>query len=698
MEQKCKGGNGVSRRKFIKMVGAAGVATVGASRFPKISKAARDHSRMMDLNIGIGKCDITGPCAELGFLGYFDFEQTGLGIHSRLFSRAFVIEDLSSGKNVVIVCADMAFCSQSVQQAVIEKLKNHFGNLYTEKNVLISATHTHSGPGGYSHYLIYNGSMLGFNKQNFNCIVEGIFQSIVRAHGNKTKGTIFIAKGDVEDCGNNRSIKAYCNNPAAERNQYPASEYKEMTLIKFVKENGDAMGSLNWFAVHPTNMGQKNRLISGDNKGYAEELFEKEKGVISAFANSCSGDISPNVKYKGPPDGVHDFERTIECGKKQYEKAVELFDSATEELEGNLDYRQTYVDMSHCVISRISGPNDRTWPAAFGLSVTAGSSEDSIGFPIWPEGTTRENVQDDPNLIRKAISRFLPFIFELERPSSLDKEYIDGHAEKPILIALGLAKVRGIPLVPSIMPLQLIKLGSLVIIAHPGEMTTMAGRRMRKTVLDILESIGVKHSVVAALAGAYTGYTTTREEYAKQHYEGASTLFGPWTLDAYLQEHAKLADAIKNNTLVDPGPEPPDVSDSLISSPQPGVWFDDKPWNLEFGDVKKQVRSSYQPGEKVEVSFYGAHPNNDLRIEDTYLRVEKLSSDQWETAYTDKDFYTYFRWEREGLAKSIITIEWNIPLDQIPGIYRIRYFGNWKSGWTGEINPFIGVSKEFGVV
>jgi neutral ceramidase len=649
---------------------------------------------MMDLKIGIGKYDITGPCAELGFLGYFDFEQTGLGIHSRLFSRAFVIEDGASGKQVAMVCADMAFCSQSVQQAVIKKLKTHFGNLFTEKNVLISGTHTHSGPGGYSHYLIYNLSMLGFNKQHFNCMVDGIFQSIVKAHGNKTKGRIFIAKGDVECCGKNRSREAYLNNPAAERNQYSTEEHKEMTLLKFVKENGDAMGSLNWFAVHATNMGQKNRLISGDNKGYAEELFEKDKGVISAFANSCSGDISPNVKYLGPPDGVHDFERTVECGKGQYAKAVDLFDHATEELEGNLDYRQTYVDMSERFIS---GTNHRTWPAAFGLSVTAGSSEDSTGCPIWPEGMTGDDVEHDQKLARKALSRFLPFIFGIECPSSLEEEYKRGHWEKPIIMAVGLAKIRGVPLVPSIMPLQLIKLGSLVIIAHPGEMTTMAGRRMRKKVLDILESIGVKHAVVATLAGAFTSYTTTREEYEKQHYEGASTLFGPWTLDAYLQEHAKLAEAIKNNSDVNPGPVPPDLSDRLVSSLWPGVWFDDKPWNREFGDIKKQVRSSYHPGEKVEVSFYGAHPKNNLRIEDTYLRVEKLSSAQWETAYTDKDFCTYFRWKREGLAKSIITIEWNIPIDHISGTYRIRYFGDWKSFWTGKIKPFVGISNQFTV-
>ena len=646
----------------------------------------------MNLKIGLGKYDITGPCAELGFMGYWDFDQKGLGIHSRLFSRAVVIEDLSNEKSIVFVCADMGMCFQSIQQAVVERLKNRFGDLYNEKNVLISGSHTHCAPGGLSHYFIYNASMLGFNKQDFDCVVEGIFQSIVKAHESRSGGKVYIAKGDIEDCGNIRSKPAYMNNPKTERDLYNTPEFKEMTLIKFVKENGEAMGSLNWFAVHPTSMGQKNRLISGDNKGYALELFEKDKGVISAFANSCCGDISPNIKY-GVPDGIHDFERTVEFGTKQYKKAVDLFESASEELVGNIDFKQTFVDMSCCVIE---GTEKRTWPAAMGLGMTPGSSEDSEGLPIWPEGTTRENMDDDPELMKKALGRTLPVLFGVIWPSSLDKDFIEGHAEKPILIPLGLSEIGGRPLIPSIMPLQVIKLGSLVIIAHPGELTTMAGRRIRKKILDILESDGVQHAVVATYAGAFTSYTATREEYAMQHYEGASTLFGPYTLDAYLQENAKLAKAMKEKEQVDPGPEPPDYSNNQISL-QTGVWFDDKPWDKEFGEVKKEPKLEYKGGDKAEVSFYGAHPNNNLRTEDAFLKVERQNSDKWVTVYTDNDFCTVFRWKRDWIANSVITCEWNIPLDRSTGVYRIKYFGNWKSGWTGQIKAFSGLSREFRV-
>ena len=43
------------------------------------------------------------------------------------------------------------------------------------------------------------------------------------------------------------------------------------------------------------------------------------------------------------------------------------------------------------------------------------------------------------------------------------------------------------------------------------------------------------HVVIAGLANTYSSYVATFEEYGVQRYEGASTIFGPHTLDAYIQ-------------------------------------------------------------------------------------------------------------------------------------------------------------------
>ena len=40
---------------------------------------------------------------------------------------------------------------------------------------------------------------------------------------------------------------------------------------------------------------------------------------------------------------------------------------------------------------------------------------------------------------------------------------------------------------------------------------------------------------IAGLTNTYSSYVTTFEEYQAQRYEGASTIFGPHTLDAYIQ-------------------------------------------------------------------------------------------------------------------------------------------------------------------
>ena len=62
---------------------------------------------------------------------------------------------------------------------MIKKLKAIYGNMYTEENVCISGTHTHSGPGGYWQYVLFQLSTPnGFVEQNFNVIVDGIVESI----------------------------------------------------------------------------------------------------------------------------------------------------------------------------------------------------------------------------------------------------------------------------------------------------------------------------------------------------------------------------------------------------------------------------------------------------------------------------------------------------------------------------------------
>lgn len=72
---------------------------------------------------------------------------------------------------------------------------DRYGDIYTENNVAISGIHTHAGPGGYLQYVVYIVTSLGFVRQSFDVIVDGIEKSIVQAHENLRPGSIFVNKG-----------------------------------------------------------------------------------------------------------------------------------------------------------------------------------------------------------------------------------------------------------------------------------------------------------------------------------------------------------------------------------------------------------------------------------------------------------------------------------------------------------------------
>jgi neutral ceramidase len=653
--------------------------------------------------VGAGIHDITGPAAEIVMMGFAVGEQKTAGIHTRLRSRAYIVGD--AHKRVVFVNADLGMMFQMVKLKVAARIAQNpeLARYYHEQNILLSATHTHGGPGGYSGYFLYDFTINGFIKQHFETIVNGIYLSILKAHNNLEPGHILVNEGSLDGVGGNRAVEAYNNNPAAERAQYESNTDRTFTLLKFVNQRGEDIGMVNWFAVHPDSIGPGNHLVTADNKGWASHLFEKDHGTnylasktfVGAFAQANAGDITPNIGFgQAPPDlTLGGNPSLINAVLKQYHKARELYDNATEEVTGSIDFRHEWVDMRSL---HVESAATHTCAAGMGASFSAGSPYDNPSpAPLFPNGTTVDSLTWNENAGKAALSKFLGGFFSLIWTDTSDPGYKACHAEKPVLIPTGIAHVNisGPTMTPQIMPLQVIKIGSVALIAVPAEVTTMAGRRFRKAVLDELAPLGVRYGVISSLANSYASYLATREEYAKQWYEGAATLFGPHQQAAFQQEFVKLSRAIVQGTAVNPGPTPPDVTGSSVDLTAKVV-LDDKPWGKKYGDVITQPQASYTRGSTVSVQFWGAHPNNNYRTQDTFLIIEKLENGVYVPIRYDWDPDTTYRWERSGIANSKVTITWHTE-GAAPGTYRVRHRGDHKSGWTGAIAPYEGVSASF---
>jgi len=259
------------------------------------------------------------------------------------------------------------------------------------------------------------------------------------------------------------------------------------------------------------------------------------------------------------------------------------------------------------------------------------------------------------------------------------------------------------PFIPESFPLQVFRIGCLFIVGVPAELSTMSGRRLQSTVRDaVMPSLSNGEEpiiLIAGLANGYAHHVTTYEEYKCQKFEGASTLFGPHTLAGLQQEFFKLSKALATGRtdLIAPGPRPKDVSKYRFHT-IPDVILDTAPISARFGTIVEQADDFYRIGSIVTVRFWGANPRNDLKLGDSYLSVEHQNPDtgEWTTIATDANWETKIWWKRSGVSRSIVTIEWEIPLNTIFGFYRIAYHGTSRK-INGALEDFTGFTKDFSV-
>jgi hypothetical protein len=395
---------------------------------PAVTAAVTLTSGFSHYRLGCARTDITDARPGLGMAGFAYERQKSSGqVQMPLWARAFVIHEnvTSGGKRITIVVADIWTCTQIVKREVLRRLNQSFNApanapLFTHENLLIAGTHTHAGPGGYSEYFLYNLTLGGFDEGVFNTIVNGICRAVTHATGIARPGRLFVAAGELADCGSNRSFEAFQRNPEYTPGSGPELwTDREMLLLSFFvdrnnrKEEQDAIGALNWYAIHPTSLGMFNDQISGDNKGHAELLFEAEMdrraGVggrfVAAFGNGNAGDVSGNMTLdalgrkqvdkpldgdvpaapitifpirRQPGSNGRDLSVMQARGEQQFNHALLLWDGSRQELSGSLQCSHTFVDMHNVPIS--GQPGARTWPAALGVSFGAGSSEDSIAY------------------------------------------------------------------------------------------------------------------------------------------------------------------------------------------------------------------------------------------------------------------------------------------------------------------------------
>ena len=269
------------------------------------------------------------------------------------------------------------------------------------------------------------------------------------------------------------------------------------------------------------------------------------------------------------------------------------------------------------------------------------------------------------------------------------------HAPKGLVLPSALVH-RRYPVAQQHAPVQLLRIGTLYLVGIPGEVTIVAGLRIRRAVAAI-DGAEVHDVLLAGYSNGCIHYVTTPEEYDEQLYEGGSTMFGRWELPALVQTASAVAIAMVAGHEIELGVPEPDRSGRARPTKR-RIPPDEAAARLRVGDVITEPRERYAFGDTVMVEFAGAHPGNDLRRGGTFVEVQRLDEDStWRTVLDDGDWDTKFSWKRTTGRTSTVTISWTITPSvrgAEPGRYRIQYHGDARAA-DGMLREVTGTSPEF---
>ncbi|KAK0209482.1 Neutral/alkaline nonlysosomal ceramidase [Armillaria fumosa] len=675
--------------------------------------------------LGLGVADITGPIVETNMMGYASLAQTDTGLHMRQFSRVFIVADASDpSSRILFISSDIAMGDSGVRRSIVAELTSLYPGVYTNENIALIGTHQHSGVGGYLENLLPQITALGYVPQTAEAIVSGTVLAAQRAHNSLAPGSLSLGNTTILDANINRSPSAYLNNPAEERARYQYDQDKDMTLLRFDDESGEARGFLSFFAVHGTSIYENNTLVSSDNKGMAAYLYESlvepdampgNTSFVAGFTQANVGDTSPNTlgafcespgkdydglpcdfdhstcggtvqdcHGRGPGFRVSDFESNRIIGEKQFEGARTIMEGPLAPVSGAVRSISCKFPRANHTFTLPNGTTVQTCPAAMGFSF-AGGTTDGPGAFDFVQGDNSSTPQNPFWELVKGVVTPLP-----------SQAQIACQDPKPILLNTGYAHIP-YEWSPSTVDIQMLRVGNF------GELTTMSGRRIREAIRAELISSGILGSnAYVALAGpanTYAHYVATREEYGAQRYEGASTIFGQYTLEAYIDKYTSLVPFLAQSPSGTPASDAPSAEQtSKAISLQTGVVFDAAPIGKHFGDVLTDVNASYAVGDTVTARFVGANPRNNLRLGSTFLTIDHQVSGQWVTVKSDAHPSTTLKWTRTStiLGTSTVDISWTIESGTPSGTYRIVYYGDSKP-LIGSISSFSGISSTFTV-
>ena len=268
---------------------------------------------------GVAEVDITPPIGHR-MAGYFD-ERFATGIHDPLQAKAIVLQQ--GDQQIAMAFCDLVGLSLNVSTNARAQASAITG--IPMANILISATHSHTGPlfDDVRRKYFHEAAVAKFGKDPQETIyypkflVEKLVKVIVEAQSKLRPAQVAVGIGKQEGLAFNRRFhmangKVAFNpgqlNPNIVRPAGPTDPDVGILLVRDAKAK--PMAGLTVFAMHSDTIG--GTLYSADYAYFLQQALRSVFGekYISAFAAGTCGDLNHiDVSVKSPVKGLEVAER-----------------------------------------------------------------------------------------------------------------------------------------------------------------------------------------------------------------------------------------------------------------------------------------------------------------------------------------------------------------------------------------------------
>lgn len=436
------------------------------------------------LKAGAAQVDITPKDSQFLF-GYPHVKRYSTDIHDKLWSSSLYLSD--GNEQVLFIANDIIFVSKETANYARKEISARTG--IKPENIMITATHTHSGPITVDYVSNQADPIIPKADQKYVAFMEDcIVKSATEAVGNAQLAKVGLAIADDTGVGTNR------RDPSG-----PADHNVPVLMVKNAADDSNVACML-VCSMHPTVMHEDSMLVSGDFPGLSRIYLQK----------NVLGENCPVLHHMGPSGNQSPRHVTKANTFEEAQRLGEILGKAVEKVVSNIDYK---TELGIRAASKsIRDLSKRQFPSVENAQVKLDAAIEKL--------ETLRSTNAPSQETRTAECDW----FGAEETLTLAKVAASGELENAYSVAL-----------PA--EIQCIKIGNWNFVGWQGEIFIEFALEVKDKAEDTF--------VISCANGEMQGYIVTKEAAEEGGYEASNALFDWQGGQVFVDETTAMLDELK---------------------------------------------------------------------------------------------------------------------------------------------------------